>query len=89
VASDAAELWSLYREEIVRHEYDKPGGYVDGSNPIGLLAPWCADELRLGRETACRRTLGEALAHGYLANWRAKDADGLIAQLHAWGYGRR
>jgi hypothetical protein len=54
VERDAAQLWASYRRE--------PG--------IGLLAPYCADEYRLGRRTRCDRMLPPKIRR----------------QLAAWGY---
>jgi Protein of unknown function (DUF4232) len=95
IAADAAAQWKAYRQEITGNEYTtrKRIGY----DPIGILAPWCADEYLLGKEAACTQALAQANAHGYLNGWH-QAGPGLGVQggravipivlktLSKWGY---
>ena len=93
IAADAARQWQAYRHEIVGKEYwrYKHPGY----DPLGVLAPWCADQYLLGRKDHCSRVLERALAKGYL-NGPQEIATGgqaaisrLQTTLTAWGYDQR
>ena len=83
VARDAASLWAEYRNEAA-------AGHRRTYDVVGVLAPWCADEYRLGKESVCARRLAQAAADGYLSGNKAHSADALIRsvqkRLVAWGY---
>lgn len=88
IRKDAASLWWNYRLEIKDKEYQRPGQrVVTGSDPMGLLAPWCADEYRLERQTSCHTAITNALAQGYIALWNGHGVVRVYRQLTAWGFG--
>jgi hypothetical protein len=89
IAADAAGLLAGFRDEVRRAQYATKSRA--GYDPLGVLAPWCADEYLLGRSRACRLTLSRALTRGYLnpAGGGARRAvNSLYAALRAWGYAR-
>jgi hypothetical protein len=88
IRKDAASLWRNYRLEIKDKDYQRRGQQiVTGRDPMGLLAPWCADEYRLERQTYCRNTIANALRQGYLALWNTHGVVAVYRQLTAWGFG--
>jgi hypothetical protein len=87
VKKDAASLWWYYRLEIKDKDYQRRGQrIVTGRDPMGLLAPWCADEYRLGKQAACHSAVADALDAGYLALWNARGVGRVYRQLTAWGF---
>jgi hypothetical protein len=89
IAADAAALWKEYLRERAEHS---------SNDPVGVLAPWCADQYSLARKRKCDRALAYARAHGYLDGWHrgiqgwVKGGRAIIdllrKRLAAWGYDR-
>jgi hypothetical protein len=71
VQQDAVQEWSGYQREL----HDRSNSY----GPLGVLAPWCADQDLLGNDTACQRELSRVRAP-------ASDVASLRRSLRAWGY---
>jgi hypothetical protein len=90
IAADAGEQWKEYLHERAKHAF---------YDPVGVLAPWCADQYLLRRKKDCDQVLAHALARGVLSGRHTGDegtAQGgraVINLLHktlaAWGYDRR
>jgi hypothetical protein len=81
VRTDAAQTWRGYLQER-----GKPD-----SDIRGVIAGWCADEYRLGREAACKAELAAALKRGFLdgpTGWprNAAFVSALDRSLGRWGY---
>jgi hypothetical protein len=89
VAAHAKRLYRDYAYEIARRQYgtQKRAGY----GPLGILAPWCADEYLLGRRSTCKATINRAVANGYLNRWNwgtRENINSLFTALARWRYTR-
>ena len=87
VARDAQQLFRGYENEIRLKQYGTKTR--PGYGPLGVLAPWCADEFVLGMPDVCRSTLTQAAAKGYLnaANGGTRrTVAALYSDLRLWGY---
>jgi hypothetical protein len=93
VAEDATFLRRQYQRDAAHKGYRSAAHPNRAYDAVGTLAPWCADEYRLGRERACARGLAQAAARGYLFGTHGAGVRGARAtiryvqkQLVAWGY---
>lgn len=86
VNHDAAGLLAEYQREIRSKQYSTKSR--PGYDPMGVLAPWCADEYLLDRADVCHDRLGQALKVGYLQRWTSRTLEAFYKRLVSWGYGR-
>jgi hypothetical protein len=81
VRDDLTQWWGAYVDQR---------GKTDG-DVRGVLAAWCADEVRLGEKAACTAELGKALSRGWLRGpsvWPQNRAyiAAVLKMLAKWGY---
>lgn len=86
VTHDAAGLFAEYQREIRSKQYSTKSR--PGYDPMGVLAPWCADEYLLDRADVCHDRLAQALKAGYLQRWTSRTLQAFYKRLVRWGYGR-
>jgi hypothetical protein len=86
VTHDAAGLLTEYQREIRSKQYSTKSR--PGYDPMGVLAPWCADEYLLDGADVCHDRLAQALKAGYLQRWTSRTLEAFYKRLVNWGYGR-